>query len=695
MIGRAAYDLVKAGFRLALQLWPLWLLVLALHLASDLWRDAVLATHTDHTTATYLLLYRAWPSIGLAGPIGLMLLALVAERARFGSRAMAAAGIAGVALATLLTFWPEIERLSPYLGRARPLDILRAVDLGMLAALITGGLAITAGLHALRGGRFGPWMQAGVTRAASDNHGHADWLAMADARTLFPGPDPVYGGIVVGEAYRVDRDRTMRGPGGIALPFDPADRRTWGRGGSAPLLVDPCRSGPTHALVLAGSGGFKTTSVGVPTLLTWTGSAVVLDPSREIGPMVSAYRRDDLGHTVVTLDPSDPGSGCFDALDWIDTGAPEAESNVEAVAVWLAGEPARGGREGGAEFFRDMGKALITCVLADLLWNPDTAAERTLRRLRRILVTPEAEMRQHLEAVHAGSASALARDLAGTLMGLVPETFSGIYANAAKATRWLSTAAYADLVSGGVRSAQDGAEQSGSPSFRTRDLVAGRLTVFVQIPLKVLQSTPGLGRVVVGALLNAVYEADGRVKGRVLFLLDEVARLGPMAAIETARDAGRKYGLTLLLLYQSLGQLVEQWGRDGARAWYDSTSWRLYAAVQDPETARELSGLCGEHGVVATAQGDSAGTQGRIGQLGSSNAGRSENRSETGRALIRPDELLQDTRADEAFVIVRGARPIRCGRAIFFRRPEMAARVAASRFQPIAAGREDDSEAAA
>jgi hypothetical protein len=45
--------------------------------------------------------------------------------------------------------------------------------------------------------------------------------------------------------------------------------------------------------------------------------------------------------------------------------------------------------------------------------------------------------------------------------------------------------------------------------------------------------------VVVGALLNAVYEADGRVDGRVLFLLDEAARLGPMAALEAARDAVR------------------------------------------------------------------------------------------------------------------------------------------------------------
>ena len=179
-------------------------------------------------------------------------------------------------------------------------------------------------------------------------------------------------------------------------------------------------------------------------------------------------------------------------------------------------------------------------------------------------------MRKLLRDVHAGSASPLARDLAGTLMGLVDETFSGVYANANQATRWLSTAAYADLVSG--------------DAFGTAELCEGNLTVFVQIPLKVLEATPGLGRVVVGALLNAAYEADGDIRGRILFLLDEVARLGPMAVLETARDAGRKYGLTLLLLYQSAGQLVAQWGREGARAWSDS---HLLAPLRRPAGPRD------------------------------------------------------------------------------------------------------------
>jgi len=54
--------------------------------------------------------------------------------------------------------------------------------------------------------------------------------------------------------------------------------------------------------------------------------------------------------------------------------------------------------------------------------------------------------------------------------------------------------------------------------------------------------------------------------------------------------------------------------------------------------------------------------------------------------LIKPDELLQDARADEAFVVLRGAKPLRCGRAIYFRRPDMRGQVEASRFHKTPVG---------
>jgi len=652
VIQRAGYDVLRVALRIALQLWPIWLFWWAWDFAQDFYRDTVLVGYAhvgglapDQFNRTQYLLWRAWPVASLLGPAVLMVAGIVVYRARLLGRLMGIAGVTGMAVATVITVQPEVARLAGLFGQGYAANIvLGNANASIVAARLFGIFLVVAGIAALtRPFPVGTRNTPLLLRARSDNFGHAAWLSMRDAQRLFPGPDPAYGGIVVGEAYRADEDRSAGKCG-----FDPQDKRTWGRGGTALLLIDPCRTEPTHALVLAGSGGLKTTSVGVPTILTWTGSAIVLDPSQEIGPMVGGYRRQTMTHNVVILDPATAKTIGVNALDWIDTASPLAESHVAAVVGWITGE-VRPGTSGSGEFFKGSGQDLIACLLADLLWNPALPPERkTLRTLQRRLVTPEKQMKELLGVIHEESASSMARDLAGTLKDVVAETFSGIYTNAQRDARWLSTAAYADLVSGGAEGVL--------PAMRTGDLALGKTTAFLQIPLTVLQTTPTVGRVLVGALLNAAYQADGRVRGRVLFLLDEVARLGYMQVLEQARDAGRKYGITLLLLYQSLGQLVSQWGRKGKQAWYDSTSWRLFAAVQDPDTARELSAMCGEYGVVATSQSDNEGSQARSGTA-SSSSGRSENRSEVKRALIKPDELTQDTRTDEAVVLVRGSKP--------------------------------------
>jgi len=515
----------------------------------------------------------------------------------------------------------------------------------------------------LRQGFFGGTPQP--MRGATDNHGHADWLSIAKAREVFPGPSAEFGGIVVGEAYRVDQDRVA------AVAFDPASQATWGKGGKAPLLIDPCKSGPTHSLVFAGAGSFKSTSA-VSTLLTWTGSAVVLDPSGELGPML-AGARENMDHTVHQIELR--GTTGFNVLDWIDVESPLATTNVLSVVGWVCGDSQTrggGGNDKGSEFFEARGRAMVACLLSHILWDPTLPpALKTLRTLRAGIATPEKQMREVLKGIHKDSRCPLARDYAGTLMGLVDETFSGVYANADESTSWLANPAFASIVSG--------------DTFNSRDLLGGKVTVFLQIPLAALQSTPAIGRVVIGALLNAAYEADGRVVGRILYLLDEAARLGPMKILETARDAGRKYGITLQLLYQSVGQIERQWGHEGKREWYDGVSHRSYAAVQDLETAKELEETFGTYAVMATSEGSNTGSSGKSFETGSRSRGANTSYHEISRPLIRREELMNDCRTDEVFVIIRGAKPLRCGRAIYFRRPELAAKIAANRFNHDAA----------
>ncbi|MER8814135.1 type IV secretory system conjugative DNA transfer family protein [Mesorhizobium sp. M0965] len=331
--------------------------------------------------------------------------------------------------------------------------------------------------------------------------------------------------------------------------------------------------------------------------------------------------------------------------------------------------PAPHGASGKA-FFEGRGKAIVETLLSDIVFDKNLSDDkRNLVTLAQRLALPEAKMRDELARIFEHSSSHRARHLAGQLMGLVAETFSGVYGNMSEQTEWLANPAYAKLLSGN--------------SFRTADLVAGKLDLFINISMKVLESTPALARVVVGSLLNAVYEADGVLPGgRVVFLLDEVARLGHMTSLARARDAGRKYGITLVMLYQSEGQLREQWGDGGKSAWFESASWRSYAAIGSLEQARAVSEALGEHGVVLSSETKTRGKSAKPLEIGTASTGASEQRSERGRRLATVSEILADARADEQFVFVQGRQPLRCGRAIYFRRPEMVARVESNRFAP-------------
>jgi type IV secretion system protein VirD4 len=495
-----------------------------------------------------------------------------------------------------------------------------------------------------------------VPEAVTDTYGRARWMSMARALQSFPGPDPLYGGVVVGEAYRVDQDKVS------SQPFNPAIPKSWGQGGKAKLLVDPCHAGQTHSLVIAGGGSFKSMSA-ISTLLIWRGAAVVLDPAGEMAPMVREARQ-RMGHVIHELELG--GTIGFNVLDWIDITSPLADTHILSVASWICGEePDK--KSGTAQFFEAKGRHLVICLLSHMLWDDQLAAElKNLTCLRQGLAVPIDTMRDVLKTIHATSKSPVARDYAGALMQQVPETFAGIYGSADKETAWLANKAFAALVSGS--------------SFKSTDLIAGKTDVFLKMPLEALDTTPALARTVIGALLNTAYQANGNFEGRILYLLDEVARLGYMRIIETARDAGRKFGITMQLLYQSTGQIEKQWGKEGKRAWFDGVSYRIYAVVQDVETATELESSFGSYGVMATSESSNIGSAGKGWESSSRSRGTSQSYHEVSRPLIRKAELMNDVRGDEAFVVVRGSPPLRCGRAIYFRRPEMVAQVAPNRF---------------
>ncbi len=585
---------------------------------------------------------------------------LILYRNRLFARLPAVAPILLTIVMLAIMVLRDGSRLWPYFGQHDAFVVLQSADVVVVVSLMIGTVlcALAAFSPAGLGRRRMPvWRQGEIVRADGGNFGSADWMPIKDAKKLLPDK----GGIVLGEAYRVD-ETSVRDVG-----FRPGDPKTWGKGGKTDLLEYHCDTSSTHGLIFAGSGGYKSTSVAVPTLVRWPHTIITLDPSTELAPMTRSIR-EKMGRHVVVIDPSSPAESGFNVLDWIDPESAEADDNIAAVVQWISGDDQKRGPSDDG-FFQSQGRSLITCLLSDMVFDPKlTPVKKNLMTFRKRLTESEGAVKERLAEIHKTSASYQARDLAGSLMDMkADETFSGIYANATDQTKWLSTRNYAELVSG--------------DHFSTRELMAGNLDLFINIPLKTLISTPALGRVIVGAILNAVYEAQGQIPHRFVFLLDEVFRLKYMEALETARDAGRKYGITLVMIYQSLAQLEEQFRKTGKRAWYDSAAWRSYAAVKDTETAKELAEVCGTYGVIQTSENRSRGTQRQPGQLltrDSRNQG--ENTSEMKRSLITVDEILHDMRSDEQILILPGERPIRCGRAIYFRRNDMKDLVEESNF---------------
>lgn len=547
----------------------------------------------------------------------------------------------------------------------RWLQISAAAALAVLAIL--AGLCLSNRRQKIRPARADDTPPSPV-RAQSSIHGHSDWMSAERLRKLAQPGHPVHGGVVFGAACRAD----------LAPAKD---------GGAAPLLIDRCTEDATHGLLFLGSGGGKTSAYAVPTLdpeVAWRGNALVNDPSSQVGSMCASMR-EQAGQRVVYLGgprPAKDSGGMpqparvgINVLGWINPEHPLFEEHVWSAVETLGREVVAAEAKGENSMFKIQGKGLQACLLADMLADPNIPGHRkTPGLLAERIATPERRMKGLLQTIHEESPSRLARILAGTLMEAHSRTFSGFCVEATADLRWLMTETYADIVSG-----------TAPGSITADDFARGDMTIFLQLGVKTMEDTPQIGRAILNALLNNIYRADGETGRKYLLLLDEINLFGKLQALSTAASQGRKYGITIMGMWHSLGQMDATWGPAGVKAWRANASWEAYSAM-DRATAEDVSKRCGRYTVIAPSEGRNAGTssQNGLGQ-GSRNRGTNESTSLQGRDLITPDEVEFSMRRDEAVVFRRGeSAPIRCVKAYYFLRPDMAAKVGRDQYRAAA-----------
>lgn len=356
-----------------------------------------------------------------------------------------------------------------------------------------------------------------------------------------------------------------------------------------------------HLLTVAGPGAGKSVSIAVPNLLMFNaGSVFCLDPKGELYAMTGRRRR-ELGNTVVLFNPRNLKlSHTYNILDFIDPMSPDCLSDCTAVATWLAcAAPKKAGGGGdNSEYFQNMARQLMTSLLLHIVCGGYPKEKCNLKTLRELVSLPPEEMKTTLKIIYANQyRNGAGSTLVGTLLGIKDELLGSIISQANTTLDWLSSEPLAHLVSG-----------NGPRVFKSADILSGKVSVYLCIDNQQLMQYPGVARVIIGSLMQTIMRAaakaaagDGKKSETVLFMLDEAKTLGYFTPLQEAFSLARGAGIRAWPIYQNFSQIKESFGEDGAKAITDGADVTTMMVISDPDEAKKVEEMIGEHTVRTTS----------------------------------------------------------------------------------------------
>ena len=150
--------------------------------------------------------------------------------------------------------------------------------------------------------------------------------------------------------------------------------------------------GDRHLLTVAPTRAGKGTTQIIPNLLTYEGSALVIDPKGE-NAFATAERRHQMGQEIHIVDPwvitplDDLTVSEFNPLDWLDTRDPDLPENAMLLASALVVET-----NSKDPFWDEEAKALLQGLIMHVATDPEEDGQRHLSRVRELLVQDQNEL---------------------------------------------------------------------------------------------------------------------------------------------------------------------------------------------------------------------------------------------------------------------------------------------------------------
>ena len=409
-------------------------------------------------------------------------------------------------------------------------------------------------------------------------------------------------------------------------------------------------AGPAHVMAVAPTRSGKGVGLVVPTLLTWTGSAVIHDVKGENWDVTAGWRS-KFSHCIF-FNPTDPRSARFNPLMEVRKG-PNEVRDVQNIADILV-DP-EGVRERRDHWEKTAHALLVGAILHVLYGETDKA----LSGVATFLADPARSIEDTLavmqSANHLGATTAplthpVIASVARELLNKSDNERSGVVSTAMS-----FLGLYRDPVIATTTARSD---------WHCADLMTAEnpVSLYLVVPPSDISRTRPLVRLILNQIGRRLTEDLATVDGaprrhKLLLMLDEFPALGRLDFFETSLAFLAGYGVRAFLVAQSLHPIDKAYGPN--HALLDNCHVRVAFAPNDERTARRLSDALG----IATELRSLENLSGKRSSLWLTNVAVSK--QETPRPLLTPGEVLQLPR-DDALVLVSGVPPIRARKLRFY-----------------------------
>lgn len=325
--------------------------------------------------------------------------------------------------------------------------------------------------------------------------------------------------------------------------------------------------GEGHIVCFGGSGLGKSACIAIPSLYTWDGALLAIDIKGELSEN-APYR-----HNNYVLDPFDPSSYGYNPFEVLDNYTDEdiVHGIQDIVYAILPGNPKS---DVNTDYWANNARSYLSGMY---LWA--YKRNMTFTKINEMICSMTAK--ELLKEVALSHDLPVVMRFLGGYINMNDKTLDCIVSTA-------KTAVELYAVDGSIQNVMN----------RRKTIQPGMLLeggrIFIKIPEEMIDPWRTFLNMIVNQFLRESAKFPDKGGQRILFLIDEFARLGRIRSIEDSMTTLRSKGITICLLTQSISQIDAIYGLEHRRIIMDNAAYTLVLSARDPASAEEISKMIGK-----------------------------------------------------------------------------------------------------